>query len=136
MKYHIKNCGYLPSPNCSQYTLNVSYNLPLFKLYFFCLIVCVFQKIITDFENRLKHQVNIILSAFLDFDLLVHILLSDVSPLSNRKISIHFAHFRFRREILSFNDTTFVRVILFSKMVPKTISDCHKSLKISMPCDR
>ena len=30
----------------------------------------------------------------------------------------------------------FVRVILFSEMLLKTISDDHKSLKILMPCDR
>ena len=41
------------------------------------------------------------------------------------EISIHFAHFRFRRENLSSTDTTFVRVILFSEMLPKTISDYH-----------
>ena len=46
---------------------------------------CVFRKFSTDFENRLKHQVSIILSAFLDFDLLVHILLSNVSPFCNLK---------------------------------------------------
>ena len=42
--------------------------------------MCVFRKITTDFENHLKHQVSITLCAFLDFDLLVHILLSNVSP--------------------------------------------------------
>ena len=35
--------------------------------------ICVFQRITIDFENRLKHQVTIILCAVLDFDLLVHI---------------------------------------------------------------
>ena len=52
------------------------------------------------------------------------------------EISIHFAHFRFRRENLNSSYTAFVRVILFSEMLPKTISDDHKPLKISMPCDR
>ena len=33
--------------------------------------------ITTDFENRLKHQVSIISCAFLDIDLLVHILVSN-----------------------------------------------------------
>ena len=47
--------------------------------------LCDFLKITTDFENRLKHQFNIILWAFLDSDLLVHILLSNVSPFGNRK---------------------------------------------------
>ena len=50
------------------------------------------------------------------------------------EISIHPSHFRFRRETLSSNDSTFVRVILFSEMLPNTISDDHKSLKIAMPC--
>ena len=39
------------------------------------------------------------------------------------EIPIHFVLFRFRRENLSSNDTTFVRVIAFSEMLPKTVSD-------------
>ena len=62
--------------------------------------------------------------------------LSNVSQFSNRKF-LSISHiFGFGAKILSSNDTTFVRVILFFEMLPKTISDDHKSLKISMPCDR
>ena len=43
------------------------------------------EEITTDFENRLEHQVNIIVCAYLDFDLLVHLLLSNVSPVCNLK---------------------------------------------------
>ena len=53
-------------------------------------------------------------------------------PILQLEISIHFTHFWFGRENLSSNDKTFVRVILFSEMLPKTISNDHKSLKFSM----
>ena len=52
------------------------------------------------------------------------------------EISIHITHFWFWHEKLSSNDITFVSVILFSEILPKTISNDHKSLKISMPCDQ
>ena len=90
----------------------------------------------TDFENRLNHQVNIILCTFLDFDLPVHILLSNVSPFCNRKFLSILHTSGFGVKILISNDTTFVRVFLFSKMLQKTISDDHKSLKHSMQCDQ
>ena len=90
---------------------------------------CVFRNITTHFENRLKLKFISFLSLFG---------LRPTSAYSTEQcqfilqpvISVHFAHFRFRREFLSSNDTTFVRVILFSKMLPKTINYDHKSLNI------
>ena len=101
-----------------------------------------FRKITTDFENRLTHQVNIIFFFFFFFFYLFGLRPTSLYPTEQCQsilqptISIHFAHFRLRRENSSPSDTAFVRAILFSEMLPKTISDDHKSLKMSMPCDR
>ena len=46
----------------------------------------IFIKMITDFENRHKSQVKIILCAPLDFNLFGHILLSLFSPFWSRKV--------------------------------------------------
>ena len=79
---------------------------------------CIFRNIATDFENRLQHQVNIILCAFLYFNLLVHNLLSNVSPFCNRKFPSISHTSGFGAKNLSSKYTTFVRVILFSEMLP------------------
>ena len=83
----------------------------------------------TDFENRTKHQVNIILCAFFHFWPTSPYPTKQCQSILQLEISIHFTHFQCRPENLGSNDTTFVRVILFSEMLPKT-------MKISLPCDR
>ena len=96
---------------------------------------CVFRKITTDFENRL--------SATNEYHFMRLFGHWPNSPYSTEQfqsifqpMSIYFAHFRIRRENLCSHDTTFVRVLLVSGMLSKTISDDHQSLKFPMPYDR